>query len=235
MSTPGPGAPLPPFLSLDALGTLLEMLDPFDALVGELAARGVVVTREEVTPALVDEMTHYRAGMQGAHDDQTLHELRLSSTQVLFDGLPAAAQELGFEEIGAALFASVRFRPFPEVPAVLADLRERGVKTVVVSNWDISLHEQLADTGLDRLVDGALCSAQAGASKPDPQLLLAGLELIGADPAQAWHVGDDPVNDAGAAKAAGVGAVIVDRGLGLEVPDGACVVDSLASLPGLGR
>lgn len=227
--------PLPPVLSLDALGTLLEMLDPFEALVEELGARGVEVTREEVTPALVDEMTHYRAGMQGAHDEATLHELRLSSTQVLMDGLPERAQALGFDELGAALFASVRFRPFPEVPETLAALRDRGIRTVVVSNWDISLHEQLADTGLDRLVDAALCSAQAGASKPDPQLLLKGLELLGADPQEAWHVGDDPVNDAGAALAAGVGAVIVDRGVGLEVPEGVRVIDSLAGLVDGGR
>ncbi|MFM9127885.1 MAG: HAD family hydrolase [Solirubrobacterales bacterium] len=226
---------LPPVLSLDALGTLLEMLDPFNALVAELDARGVPVSREEVTGALVEEMTHYRAGMQGAHDAATLHELRLSSTQVLFDGLPDSARELGFDEIGAALFASVRFRPFPEVPETLAELKERGVRTVVVSNWDISLHEQLSDTGLDRLVDAALCSAEAGASKPDPQLLLWGLEMVGADPGEAWHVGDDPVNDAGAALAAGVGAVIVDRGHGFEVPGGVQVIDSLAALVGDGR
>lgn len=227
--------PLPPVLSLDALGTLLEMLDPFEALVGELSARGVDLTREEVTPALVEEMTHYRAGMQGAHDAATLHELRLSSTGVLMDGLPPQARELGFDEIGAALFASVRFRPFPEVLETLGALRELGVRTVVVSNWDISLHEQLADTGLDRLVDGALCSAEAGASKPDPRLLLKGLELVGADPGEAWHVGDDPVNDAGAAIAAGVGAVIVDRGHGFEVPEGVRVIDSLAGLLGAAR
>ncbi len=226
---------LPPVLSLDALGTLLEMLDPFEALVAELDARGVQVSREEVTDALVEEMTHYRAWMQGAHDAASLHELRLSSTQVLFDRIPERAQALGFDEVGAALLASVRFRPFPEVPETLAALKERGVRTVVVSNWDISLHEQLSDAGLDRLVDGALCSAEAGASKPDPQLLLKGLELIGASPEEAWHVGDDPVNDAGAALAAGVGAVIVDRGLGVEVPDGVQVIDSLAALVGGGR
>lgn len=231
---PGEGE-LPAVLSLDALGTLLEMLDPFDALVGELAGRGVSVTREEVTPALVAEMTHYRAGMQGAGDAEALHELRLTSTQVLFDHLPAPARELGFEEIGAALFASVRFRPYPEVAGTLAALREAGIRTVVVSNWDISLHEQLADTGLDLLVDGALCSAQAGASKPDPRLLLEGLELIGADPADAWHVGDDPANDAGAALAAGVGAVIVDRGVGHQVPEGVRVIETLAGLLPGGR
>ncbi len=236
MSGAAPDGGLPPFLSLDALGTLLEMIDPFEALVGELGARGVQVTREEITPALVEEMTHYRAGMQGAHDAATLHELRLSSTQVLIDGLPdRVEEELGFDEVGAALLASVRFRPYPEVLETLAAIRELGVKTVVVSNWDISLHEQLSDSGIDRLVDGALCSAEAGASKPDPRLLLKGLELIGADPGEAWHVGDDPVNDGGAALAAGVGAVIVDRGFGLDIPEEMRVIDSLAALLGDGR
>ena len=98
MSGAAPDGRLPPFLSLDALGTLLEMIDPFEALVGELGARGVQVTREEITPALVEEMTHYRAGMQGARDAATLHELRLSSTQVLIDGLPGRMEEeLGFD------------------------------------------------------------------------------------------------------------------------------------------
>ena len=230
------GVELPPFLSLDALGTLLEMLDPFEALVAELSARGVEVTREEVTPALVAEMTHYRSGMQGAGDAEALDELRRSSTRVLVENLPGhVASELAFEEFGAALMASVRFRPFPEVPGTLAALRRLGVRTVVVSNWDISLHQQLSDSGLDRLVDAALCSAQAGSSKPAPELLLKGLELLGADPREAWHVGDDPVNDAGAALAAGAGAVIVDRGFGLEVPDGVRVIDSLAGLVGAGR
>ncbi|MFM9140401.1 MAG: hypothetical protein ACKOTH_07715, partial [Solirubrobacterales bacterium] len=154
---------LPPVLSLDALGTLLEMLDPFDALVAELDARGVPLSREEVTAALVEEMTHYRAGMQGAHDAATLHELRLSRTQVLFDGLPERARELGFDEVGAALSASVRFRPFPEVPETLAELKERGVRTVVVSNWDISLHEQLSDTGrTPRSLSAARVSGTSG-------------------------------------------------------------------------
>ena len=58
---------------------------------------------------------------------------------------------------------------------------------------------------------------------------------LGADPQEAWHVGDDPVNDAGAALAAGVGAVIVDRGVGLEVPEGVRVIDSLAGLVDGGR
>ena len=37
------------------------------------------------------------------------------------------------------------------------------LRLVVVSNWDVSLHERLAETGLAPLVDGAVASAELGA------------------------------------------------------------------------
>ena len=43
-----------------------------------------------------------------------------------------------------------------------------GLRLVVVSNWDVSLHEVLARTGLTPLLDGAVTSAEVGAAKPDP-------------------------------------------------------------------
>ena len=51
---------------------------------------------------------------------------------------------------------------------------------MVVSNWDVSLHERLAETGLAPLVDGAVASAELGAAKPDPAIFARGLELAGA-------------------------------------------------------
>jgi hypothetical protein len=47
--------------------------------------------------------------------------------------------------------------------------------------------------------------------------------------------GDGALDLLRGALAAGVGAVIVDRGFGLEVPDGVQVIDSLAALVGGGR
>ena len=85
-------------------------------------------------------------------------------------GLPAPAADLPADDLQAALLASLRFRPYPEVPGVLRELRAAGKRLVVVSNWDVSLHDVLAATGLDALVDAVLTSAEEGVAKPDPRL-----------------------------------------------------------------
>ena len=51
-------------------------------------------------------------------------------------------------DVAGALLAALRFRAFPEAPAVLRALRARGARLVVVSNWDVSLHDVLERTGL---------------------------------------------------------------------------------------
>jgi FMN phosphatase YigB (HAD superfamily) len=76
-------------------------------------------------------------------------------------------------------------------------------------------------------------SAEAGAAKPDPAILVRALELAGAEPAQAWHVGDDIEADVGAARAAGVRPVLIDRGGGAAALDGVLRIASLAELPAL--
>ena len=82
---------------------------------------------------------------------------------------------------------------------------------MAASNWDVSLHEQLERTGLRPLLDGAVSSAEVGAAKPDPAILVRALEIAGAEPAHAWHVGDDLEADVGAARAAGLRPVLIDR------------------------
>ena len=55
------------------------------------------------------------------------------------------------------------FRAFPDAVPALQRLRAAGLRTVVVSNWDVSLHDRLAEVGLAELVDGAVTSAEVGA------------------------------------------------------------------------
>jgi putative hydrolase of the HAD superfamily len=118
------------------------------------------------------------------------------------------------------------------VPA-LRELRAAGLRLVAASNWDVSLHEQLERTGLRPLLDGAVSSAEAGAAKPDPAILVRALELAGAEPAEAWHVGDDLEADVGAARAAGLRPVLIDRAGAVAAPAGVLRISSLAELPPL--
>lgn len=195
---------------LDALGTLLELEPPWPRLRAQLAARGVEVGEEEARAALLAEIAYYRAHHDEAADAASLADLRDRCTSVLDGALPARAR--GLPDLRDALLASLRFRPYPEVPEVLAALRTRGARLVVVSNWDVSLHEALARTGLAPLVDGAISSAEAGAAKPDPAIFARALELAGGvAPAQALHVGDSLDVDVAGAAAAGIPALLIAR------------------------
>ncbi len=222
----------PKAILLDALGTLLELPDPRPALVAELGRRGVTVTPDEAGSALRAEIAYYRAHHDEARDAAALAVLRAECTAVLRGALPARARDT--PDLQGALLDSLRFRAFPEVPGVLRALRAAGARLVVLSNWDVSLHEALAATGLAPLVDAAVSSAEAGAAKPDRRAFAAALALAGAGPDEAVHVGDSPEFDVAGARAAGLAAVLVVRGGPLPPAEpGVTAIRSLSELPGL--
>jgi len=113
------------------------------------------------------------------------------------------------------------------VPA-LRRLRAAGQRLVVVSNWDVSLHDVLGATGLAGLLDGVVCSAQVGCSKPDPAIFARALELAGVAADEAVHVGDSPEEDVAGALAAGIRPILLRRDS--AGPKGPADVPTLASL-----
>ena len=214
---------------LDALGTLLELERPAPRLVRELATRGVAVTEEEAHEGVAAEIAYYRAHHDEAGDRAGLADLRARCTEVLRAALPDHAR--GVEDLQDVLLAALRFRPFPEVPETLRGLRNDGARLVVVSNWDVSLHDALAATGLAPLVDGAVSSAEVGAAKPDPAIFAAALRVAGVAPEDAVHVGDSLELDVAGARAAGIEPVLVLRD-GTTPPEGTRTITSLGSLIG---
>lgn len=213
---------------LDALGTLVELERPWPHLVAELAERGASVSEADAERAMRAEMDYYRAHHDEASDRAGLADLRRRCAALVADELGLA---MAVEDVEAALLAALRFRPFPEVPGVLRELRARGSALVVVSNWDVSLHDVLARTGLAPLLDGVLTSAEVGAAKPDPAIFHRALAAAGGVPAgRAVHVGDSVEADVAGALAAGVEAVLVARDGRAATPPGARVVRSLEGL-----
>jgi putative hydrolase of the HAD superfamily len=86
-----------------------------------------------------------------------------------------------------------------------------------------------------------VASASVGADKPARAVFDAALELAGCGPEHALHVGDSPTNDVAGAAAAGIRAVLLERGEARPdaVPDDhravapVATIASLAELPGL--
>ena len=127
------------------------------------------------------------------------------------------------------MLAAIRFRPYPEVPGVLRALRQRGAAIVVVSNWDVSLHDVLERTGLRALVDAVVTSAELGVAKPDPAIFAEALALAGAAADEAVHAGDSVEADVEGARAAGIEPVLVARD-GERPPAGVRAIPTLAGL-----
>jgi putative hydrolase of the HAD superfamily len=109
------------------------------------------------------------------------------------------------------------FDLFDDVPPVLADLRERGLKLGLVSNTGRDVEEFLAHHRLR--FDAALSSRVHGRVKPHPTIFQAVLDELEVRAERAAMVGDSPEDDLEGARALGMHAFLVDReGLYPEAP-----------------
>ncbi len=186
---------------LDALGTLIELRPPW---VGLGRALGIDVDRGRLIAAVKAEMAYYREHSEEGRDDGTLTDLRRRCAAVLSD-------RLGREVTAETLMEAIRFDPFADAAPGLAALRARGLVTVCVSNWDISLPGVLERCGLSAGLDAVVCSAEAGARKPNPAIFERALAIAGCSPEEAVHVGDTPEEDLAGARAAGLRALLIRR------------------------
>ena len=101
----------------------------------------------------------------------------------------------------------------PDVPALLAYLRERGIKVGVLSNtmWPRSWHEEIFRRDrILHLIDGAVYSSEIHCTKPHREAFLAAMAAVGAsDPARCVFVGDRPYDDIHGAQSVGMRAVLI--------------------------
>jgi putative hydrolase of the HAD superfamily len=216
---------------LDAMGTLLTFEPPAPHLRAALRERlGVDVGERAAERAIRDEIAFYRAHLHEGRDAASLADLRRRAAEAM---RPALQSDLDGDALTAALLASLRFRAYEDAAPALRALRALGLRIVVLSNWDVSLGERLAETGLAALVDGAVASAALGRAKPDAAAFAAALELAGVAPGAALHAGDSLREDVEGARAAGLRAVLVARTGGAAAPAGVPVIASLAGLPAL--
>jgi putative hydrolase of the HAD superfamily len=220
----------PRCLLLDAMGTLLTFEPPAPRLRAALrVATGADVGEAAARRAIRAEIAYYRAHLHLGSDAAGLAELRRAAAEAMRPALPEPAADLRSAALVEALLDALRFHAFPEVPSTLRALRARGIALVVVSNWDVSLHERLAELELSPLLDGAVASAELGTAKPDPAIFAHALALAGAAPEEAWHAGDSLEADVEGARAAGLVPVLVARD-GAPAPPGVLMIRSLDGL-----
>ena len=229
------GASPPPIkaILLDALGTLLELQQPAPYLAAELSRRfAIEISDREAERAIAAEIAFYRSHLDEGRDRQSLAALRQRCAEALRGAMPRHARRRlpPASEMVDALLASLRFTVYPEVRSALERRRARGLRLVVVSNWDLSLHDVLGAAGLTAILDGVITSAEAGARKPSPEIFEHALRIAGVSASEAIHVGDTLDEDVAGARAAGIVPVLVRRD-GSGAPSDVATVSTLAQLP----
>jgi HAD superfamily hydrolase (TIGR01509 family) len=99
-----------------------------------------------------------------------------------------------------------------EVLPALAALRAKGLRLVVLSNANGTLHRAFDRLGLTSSFDLIFDSHDEGVEKPDPRFFHIALQRAGADAATTMHVGDLYHVDVAGARAAGLTPALLDVG-----------------------
>ena len=159
--------------------------------------------------------------------------------EVTADALDHALAALGIADppLRARLLAAYgRLAPFADVAPALRGLRERGMRTAILSNGTSAmLAEGVAAAGIGELVDPVLSVDELGVFKPAPEVYRLATSRLGLPAAAIAFVSANGWDVHGAASF-GLRSIWVNRGRLADdrLPGAALrVIDDLAALPAL--
>jgi putative hydrolase of the HAD superfamily len=223
-------------VSFDAAGTLFHARRPIGELYAGIAARHGVTVGADVIDA------RFRAAFTKApplaFPDTRRGQIRererawwRTLVSRVFAGMPFTSFDAYFDDLFAFFASTEPWRIDPDAIAVLEELRGRGLRILVVSNFDSRVRGIIQGLGLAALIDDVVLSSEAGAAKPDPAIFQVALDRAALTADRVVHVGDTVREDFRGARAAGIDVVLVGGPeLGAAAPD-ATVIARLAELP----
>jgi putative hydrolase of the HAD superfamily len=114
-----------------------------------------------------------------------------------------------FEQLYEHFAAPASWRCAPDAAGLIAQLRARGLRLGLASNYDQRLRSVVA--GFPELTPLRLViSSEVGWRKPAAQFFQAMCQAVQAMPDKVLYVGDDVTNDYDGARAAGIHALLFD-------------------------
>jgi len=211
-----PTAPIRAVL-FDVAGTLLRPAEPVGETYARLAAEfGILTSAAKVETAFRHCLRQMPPmvfpGDAGRRVERERDWWRTLVATVL--PMAGAGGDLGnldrcFDRLFAHFADAAAWQLLPGAREALVALREMGLHTGVISNFDHRLGAILAGLGLLPLLDVVMLPAEAGAAKPDRRIFHAALQRLRVAPRASVYVGDDMAHDIEGARAAGLEAIDV--------------------------
>ena len=195
---------LPQAVVFDAYGTLLDVHSAMQRHAARLGDGWEALSQAWRTKQL--EYSWIRSLTGAAH-----HRNFALLTDAALDFVAARAGIADHALLGELKESYRSLNAYPEVPAMLASLREQGIATAILSNGEPAMLEQgVQAAGLTDLLDAVLSVEQVGVFKPDPRVYDLAIKRFGGDASQLVFVSSNAW-DAFAAHANGFRVVWVNR------------------------
>lgn len=234
----------PRLICLDAAGTLFRVRGSVGTIYAEIAVAHGLPDQEDLAQVLEQRFRTvfpampapvYRLGDRVHNDSVDREWWRLLVARVL-EGLGPLSFPDYFDDVYAVFADPSVWELYPEVAGVLEDLRRRGLRLAIVSNFDARLHPVCQGLGLTAAVDAIVIASEVGVAKPGPGIFHAVVQRFGLPPSAALHVGDSLDEDAQGALSAGLLAVHLQRdgdAGSVALPPGVRVIRDLRELPAM--
>lgn len=226
---------------LDAAGTLLFVTPSIGHVYSSKAAKfGFQCTAEKLNEAFQRQWRRLRRqeghGSPFHTSDAVERAWWKAFVHGVFEqvGAPASFQapfDVFFDNLYECFAQPDVWRLYDDVLPALDALAHRGVRLAVVSNWDSRLPRLLKAMGIADRFAFVLTSAEAGVSKPHPEIFRMALRRLTLPAEAVVHVGDSLDDDVAGARAAGLHGLLLERGR--TARHGPDLLTSLEELPGL--
>lgn len=222
------------WIVFDAVGTLIFATPGVAAAYHEIGHRhGSQLSQEEVSARFRSAFRNSeKRDLSGDGSEITSEAVEAERWRsIVSEVLPdVTSPEACFAELFQHFGEPSSWTCFDDVSPAISNLVARGLQLAMASNFDARLHSVCE--GLPELasISHRVVSSEVGFRKPSRSFYDALLRQIGASPDEVLMVGDDLANDVRGAEAAGIRAVLIDRGASSGNAAEVTIVKSLLEL-----
>ena len=200
----------------DAGNTLLSVYPSVGSIYADVARSfGLEITKEAIEHSF-REMWSQTAPLVSNEGHRLSYEKerdwwKYLVREVFRDHLASMDFEQFFDHLYRRFAEADCWRLYDDVRNVLDQLRERGLRLAIISNWDSRLPVLCDQLGIRSYFETLVVSAIVGYEKPHPNIFQIALEETGLSPQDVMYIGDDPFLDYQAARKVGIHSLHLDR------------------------